>query len=457
MEFKILSKTPIYKAFSRLGKRIFQPNGIFYWAGRAKKESDLSGTVGTAMGLESEFVENGRDEFLPFYLEQVKDYIKLPPEKFVAYAPMTGLPKLRSLWKDWVIYKAKKDGNMPSGSVNLSGKLTNPIICNGITNAIFLTTRYFLDEGESIISPEKRWGNYNSIITRQNGITIESFKFFKDKEYNVEGMLKLMKQVAEKQGKVVLILNFPNNPTGYCPKPDEVKKITTSLTKFCEENSEVPVVVLCDDAYEGYVYTDERVSQSIFNELVNLHPYLIPLKLDGSSKEMLMYGARVAAITLGLHSAWYENKEEKKILIEEWENKTKALIRSTISNCSRYNQEVLVDILSNGLDKLIESRKKVFDILKARYDKTIKTFHDLNPPNLSLDPAGGGFFVFINVDGVKADTLADHLLKKYKLGTIAIVDEEEGINGLRVAYCSIPEEKVDECISRIDKGIRDLI
>src|SRR6056297_2026245 len=168
MEFEILPNTPIYEAFSDMGRRIYQPDGIFYWAGRAKKESDLSGTVGTAMGTESQFIEGGRDKFVPFYLPELKEYINLEPERFVSYASMAGLAKLRDLWEEWVVYKGKVKSNLPSGSVDLTGKITKPIFCNGITNAIFLMSKYFLNPGEMIISPEKRWGNYNSILTRQN-------------------------------------------------------------------------------------------------------------------------------------------------------------------------------------------------------------------------------------------------------------------------------------------------
>ena len=43
MEFDILNKTPLYSAFSELGKRIFLPEGIFFWSGRAFMRSDIFG------------------------------------------------------------------------------------------------------------------------------------------------------------------------------------------------------------------------------------------------------------------------------------------------------------------------------------------------------------------------------------------------------------------------------
>ena len=89
--------------------------------------------------------------------------------------------------------------------------------------------------------------------------------------------------------KLQLFLTFPNNPTGYCPTPDEMKQIVEKITTFCE-SSKKSVIILCDDAYEGYTFDSNVSANSIFYELVNIHPLIIPLKLDGTSKEMLMYG-----------------------------------------------------------------------------------------------------------------------------------------------------------------------
>ena len=170
MKFDLLMNTPIFKAFSEMGKNIFQPNGIFYWAGRAKKEADVNATIGTAVGPETDLIADGRDLKVPYYLPEIKDYITLNPEQYVPYAPIAGLPALREAWTNWVIFKAKQKKNSPSGSIDLTGKLSLPTICNGITNAIFLMSRLFLDINETIVSPNKRWGNYNSILSKQNGI-----------------------------------------------------------------------------------------------------------------------------------------------------------------------------------------------------------------------------------------------------------------------------------------------
>ena len=77
MEFDIIKKTPLYNALSELGKRIYLPQGVFYWAGRAKKEAEIMGTLGSAFGYEKDFIEGGTSEWVPCYLEDIKNYTKL--------------------------------------------------------------------------------------------------------------------------------------------------------------------------------------------------------------------------------------------------------------------------------------------------------------------------------------------------------------------------------------------
>lgn len=455
MEFRVIQKTPVFTALSNLGKQIFQPDGIFYWSGRAKKEAEFNATIGTATGLETDIVEGGRNKNLTYYLPLINKYITMEPEKLVEYAPPCGLPELRKSWAEWIIHKGKTTTNFPSGPIDITGKMTTPVVCSGVTDSIFITSKLFLDRGETIIMPNKAWENYECMFSLLEGLKIEMFDFFKGTGFNFEALNDTMLKVAERQSKIVIILNFPNNPTGYSPTIKEVEEIRDFCITFCEKVKK-PLVIMCDDAYEGYVYTNEHVHSSIFYELTDRHPLLIPIKMDGSSKEMLMYGGRVAAVTLGVSSCWFK-KEDFEQFDKEWDNKLQAMIRTTISNSNHYAQEILSDMLKNGFDSIVQVRQKIYKILQSRYFTTLASFKKLNNPRMHLDPAGGGFFVFINVEGIDAKKLADHLLTKYKVGTIPSVNLAQKINGLRFAFCSVTENHIEECFIRIDKAVKDLI
>jgi len=54
--------------------------------------------------------------------------------------------------------------------------------------------------------------------------------------------------------KKVLLLNFPNNPTGYTPTEEEQKALVEAIKEAAEAGKKV--VVWVDDAYFGLVYED---------------------------------------------------------------------------------------------------------------------------------------------------------------------------------------------------------
>ena len=108
MEFDLLKKTPLFEAFSDLGKRIYLPDGIFYWSGRAKKEAEYNGTIGIAYAYEKEFIDNNSPRWIPCYLKYVSDYFKnLDINDLVPYASISGLEELREIWKKWIIKKSQ--------------------------------------------------------------------------------------------------------------------------------------------------------------------------------------------------------------------------------------------------------------------------------------------------------------------------------------------------------------
>ena len=141
MEFHILPKTPLNSAFSKLGKEIYLPDGIFYWSGRAKNEAEFNATIGTATGPETDILPNGRSKTLTYYLPAIKKYINLEPEKLAEYAPINGVMELRKLWADWIIFKGSYFFNQASSPIDVTGKISLPVITSGITNAIYITTK----------------------------------------------------------------------------------------------------------------------------------------------------------------------------------------------------------------------------------------------------------------------------------------------------------------------------
>jgi len=459
MDSKILENTPLYSAFSELGKRISLPQGVFYWSGRAKKEAELNGTIGTAYAHEYDFIKEGKSEWFPCYLDGINAYFKnLEINDLVPYTAIAGISELRDLWKNWIIYKSLLNEKEDNEKLDkLKKYITTPIITTGVTNGIFLISSLLLNANEFIITPNKRWGNYDNIIKRVLGAKIKSFNYFKDQQFNFEGLEGAIDEVAVVQDKVLIILNFPNNPTGYVPTKEGSLKLI-DLLKAKQKEVKKPILVMIDDAYEPYIYDDNAINRSIFYDLQDLEEDIIPIKLDGATKELLLYGARIGFITIGLKPTWTKNDKELETLKNEIDNKLSGLIRSTISNCNHFYQAVMISLFNTkGIEEILKMREPIQRLLKERYIKLNSELKKIKNPNISVDPNSGGFFTFINLNPnhMKASEFAELLLTKYKVGVIPIETPSENVNGVRIAYCSIDLTQIPETVKRIKSALAD--
>ncbi|MFW9818647.1 MAG: aminotransferase class I/II-fold pyridoxal phosphate-dependent enzyme [Candidatus Thorarchaeota archaeon] len=457
MNFGIIQKTPLYDAFSDIGKRMFLPDGIFYWAKRANEEAELIGTLGAAYGFEKDFIQGGKNDWLPCYLKEIADYSRLPVKEIIPYTSIGGLFETREVWKDWIIRKSLYSNSEAALLSRLKKYITTPLITGGITNGIFQACSLFLNPRDSIIVPNKRWGNYDNIVNKFIGATCKSFEFFKENKINIEGIRGAIDKVAQYQEKIVLLLNFPNNPTGYVPTKEEGSNIV-DLLKESQLVHNKPIIVLIDDAYEPYMFRENVLKRSIFYDLHQLDENVIPIKLDGITKELLIYGGRVGFITLSLKPSWTENDEELQILKSEVHNKLEGFIRATISNCNSFYQVVVHKLFQEkGMEQIIKSRNEVQNLLNKRYDCINSELKKIENASISTDPNSGGFFVVLNLDKnkIKAREFADHLLKQYKVGVIPIEKLNENVNGIRIAYCSIDLTEIPELIKRIKIALND--
>ena len=117
-----------------------------------------------------------------------------------------------------------------------------------------------------------------------------------------------------------MLLNFPNNPTGYTPNKEEADGIVSALYEAAEAG--INIVTLLDDAYFGLFYEDS-VKESLFAQLAGLHSRILPIKIDGATKENYVWGLRVGFITYAA---------ESEDVLHALEEKTKGIIRGAISS-----------------------------------------------------------------------------------------------------------------------------
>lgn len=165
-----------------------------------------------------------------------------------------------------------------------------PVVTCALTHGISMTGYLFIDEGQEVIVPDLFWGNYNLALTNAYGAKLKKFNLFKDEHFDVDALKNSLMSEGEKK---VLVLNFPNNPTGYTPTFKEMDAITSTIKDAAEAGKKI--VVITDDAYFGLVFEEEVAKESIFAYLADLHENVLAVKVDGATKEDYAWGFRVAS------------------------------------------------------------------------------------------------------------------------------------------------------------------
>jgi aspartate/methionine/tyrosine aminotransferase len=301
----------------------------------------------------------------------------------------------------------------------------------------------FLDEEEEIIFPSPFWGNYKFLITNPVGAKIVEFPVFKDGGFNTEAL----KEVLNKEGeKKVVLLNFPNNPTGYTPLETEVEEITNIINEAAESGKKIVVIV--DDAYFGLVYEEGVFRESIFTRLCDIHKNVLAIKVDGGTKEDYIWGLRTGFISYGI-------KDGSKELYQALEDKTSGAIRGTISMAPVISQSLLLASIEDS--DYEEQKKEKYLILKKRYNK-VKEIIDNHPEYQDFFtplPYNSGYFMCIKLNyGLDAEEIRQILLKDYDTGIVALGNKGEN-QIIRVAYSGTPYDLLEKLYDNIFKACKN--
>ena len=227
--------------------------------------------------------ENGKPMFLPSVMRYFNDS---RPAEALTYAPATGRPDLRKKWREELLRK----------NPSLAGKsFSTPIVTSGVTHALSLVGDLFVDKGDMVLLPDKFWENYELLFGVRCQAQLALYPFFNaGGGFNVEA---LRQALATRAGswKTILILNFPNNPTGYSITKSEADQIVDVLREAAEDGRNL--VVVTDDAYFGLFYDEDVLQESLFARLAGCHERILAVKVDGPTKEEFVWGFRTGMLT----------------------------------------------------------------------------------------------------------------------------------------------------------------
>jgi aspartate/methionine/tyrosine aminotransferase len=417
---RALEGTVVEALLSDFGRRIYFPKGIVAQAAEAGKQAHrLNATAGIA-------TRGGQAMHLSAIRERFQG---LTPNEIFAYAPTAGSPALREAWKKEMLAK----------NPALAGKtISLPAVVAGLTHGVAVTAELFAGPGDTVLMPDLNWDNYRLIFEDRLQAGIRTFRFF-----NAAGGLDVeaLREALEGLGaaKVLLLLNFPNNPTGYSPSREEARALLDALAGCARAGQKI--LAIFDDAYFGLFYEEATYRQSLFAEAADLHENLLAVKIDGPTKEDLVWGFRLGFLTFaarGLAERHHEALSQKVM----------GAIRATVSNSSQPAQSLLLRAMRDPAYE--DQKKEAFAVMEARYRKARELAAGA-PAGLRVLPFNSGYFMTFELAQGGAERLRKALLQEHGVGTIALGDRH-----LRVAYSSVDVERLEELYSTIYQAARKL-
>lgn len=296
-------------------------------------------------------------------------------------------------------------------------KLRHDVIATpGGSGAVSLAIADILDQGETLVLPDIAWGSYK-LMASMNNENCRFYSMFDGDKFNLESFVSTCRQVMEKQGKVLAIINDPcHNPTGYSMTNEEWEKLIAAINELSKKG---PFVLLDDIAYIDYSYNLDtcRNYMANFNDIGENVMIIVAFS---SSKTLTSYGLRCgAAVVLA--------KGEEAV--NEFITLSEKSARALWSNIPNAAMENFVLVTGEKHEEFMAEKQEYVELLKKRSRAFVSEALDCG---LDCYPYKEGFFVTVKVEN--KDILAKYHQELMKNNIFAVVVNK----GIRVAICSLP-------------------
>ena len=297
---------------------------------------------------------------------------------------------------------------------------TEALVTVGGSEGIDMAIRTVISPGDDVLLVEPCFVCYRPIVEICGGnvITINT---------KAEDNFKLTAEEIEKavtpKTKLIIML-YPNNPTGAVMRKDDLNKISEVIKKH-------DLLVLTDEIYSALTYGNE--THTSIASLPEMKERTIVI--NGFSKTYSMTGWR-----LGYALAPAE-------IIEQMTKLHQFAIMSAPTN----SQHAAIEALKNG-DSDIEKMREEYD-LRRRY--TVSRFNEMG---LSCFEPEGAFYAFpsIKSTGLSSDDFCEKLIMDKRVAVIpGNAFGECGEGHIRVSYCySI--DNIRKAADRIEEFLSSL-
>lgn len=284
------------------------------------------------------------------------------------------------------------------------------LVTVGGSEAIDLAVRAFAGAGDEVIIPEPSFVAYKGCVTFANAtpVTLEL-----KAENNFKLTVEQLEKVVTPRTKM-LILPYPNNPTGAIMRREDLVPIVEYL-----KNKEI--VILSDEIYAELTYTEERhCSIAEFEEIADR-----VILVSGFSKAFAMTGWRLGYVCA-----------RKDILAPMFKIHQYAIMCSpTVS------QQAGIEAMNDGAED-IEKMKKEYN---RRRRVMLQGFREAG---LDCYEPLGAFYLFPNIanTGLNSEDFCERLLVEQKVLMVhGSAFGECGEGFARATYATSMENIVEAC------------
>lgn len=409
--------------FSKLGENIILPQDVLI---QSKETSVVPNAVNATIGIAT---DNKKALSLPTINEVIKE---LSTAEYLPYSPTPGLLKIREVWKEKIFKE---------NSVINPEYLSLPMVTTGITQGIDIVANLFSEKDDALVLPNLFWQNYAQIFTIKLGNNIYKYnQFDNENNFNLSDFKHTLYNI--KENKISIILNFPNNPTGYTPSTEELTQLVSIIDKFAKENPNKNLIIISDDAYFGLFFEENHKTSTLSAtyRLADNNNCLV-VKLDGITKEYYGWGLRVGFVT------YYTSDDKlRKIVLE----KTQGYLRSTTSSPSNLSQQIALRLLESSQAK----QEKTYNdsIIEERYHILKEAIVKYNLDNdVTILPFNSGYFFTIKMpEHIDAHKFRLKFLNDYKYGVYSMDDSH-----IRIAFSCLDKELIPDLIKNFKLCIKE--
>jgi aminotransferase len=293
------------------------------------------------------------------------------------------------------------------------------LVTVGGSEAIDIAMRAMLDPGDEVLVPQPSYVSYVPCAALAGGVPVVIELKAKD-EFRLTAQ-QLEAAITDKTK--LLVLPFPNNPTGAVMERKDLQAIAEVIIRH-------DLFVLSDEIYSELTYLDNHVSIA---SLPGMRERTIVI--NGFSKSHAMTGWRLG------YACGPAEIIQQMLKIHQY----------AIMCAPTTSQYAAVEAMRNG-DKDVKQMREEYD---GRRRYLLHRFHEMG---LECFEPFGAFYMFPSIQefGMTSDEFATELLKAKKVAVVpgtAFGDSGEGF--IRVSYAySLEDLKV--ALGRIEEFVKEL-